>query len=150
MPAGFRFLNVEPELITTARFDRNRVYIGNFYLQGVARLKPGITLQQANADLGRVLEIWKNAWPGPPGGKQIDNWQVRPALRPLKQDVVGDTGNALWVLMGMISMVLLIACANVANLLMVRTQSRQQELAVRALLGASRRRIASELFVESI
>ena len=150
MPAGFRFLNVEPELITTARFDRNRVFLGNFYLQGVARLKPGVTLAQANADLGRVLEIWKNAWPGPPGGKQTDNWQVKPALRPLKQDVVGDTGNALWVLMGTISMLLLIACANVANLLLVRTQSRQQELAVRASLGASRRRIAAGLFAESI
>ena len=150
MPAGFRFLNVEPELITTARFDRNRVFLGNFYLQGVARLKPGVTLEQANADLGRVLEIWKNAWPGPPGGKTTDNWQIRPALRPLKQDVVGDTGNTLWVLMATISMVLLIACANVANLLLVRTQSRQQELAVRAALGASRRRIATALFVESI
>ena len=150
MPAGFRYLNVEPELITTARFDRNRVFLGNFYLQGVARLKPGVTLQQANADLGRVLEIWKNAWPGPPGGRQTDNWQIRPALRPLKQDVVGDTGNALWVLMGAISMVLLIACANVANLLLVRTQSRQQELAVRAALGGSRGRIAAALFVESI
>jgi predicted permease len=150
MPAGFRFLNVEPQLITTARLDRNRVFLGNFYLQGVARLKPGVTLQQANADLGRVLEIWKNAWPAPPGGKQTNNWQVRPALRPLKQDVVGDTGNALWVLMGTISMVLLIACANVANLLLVRTQSRQQELAVRASLGASRHRIAAGLFVESI
>jgi predicted permease len=150
MPAGFRFLNQEPELITTARLDRNRVFLGNFYLQGVARLKPGVTLQQANADLGRVLEIWKNAWPGPPGGKITDNWQVRPALRPLKQDVVGDTGNALWVLMGTISMVLLIACANVANLLLVRTQSRQQELAVRASLGASGRRIAGGLFIENI
>jgi len=150
MPAGFRFLNVEPELITTARFDRSKLFLGNFYLQGVARLKPGVTLQQANADLGRVLEIWKNAWPAPPGGQRNDNWQIRPALHPLKQDVVGDTASALWVLMGTISMVLLIACANVANLLLVRTQSRQQELAVRASLGASRRRIAGGLFVESI
>ena len=71
MPAGFRFLNVEPELITTARFDRNRVFLGNFYLQGVARLKPGVTLEQANADVGRVIEIWKNAWPGPPGAKLL-------------------------------------------------------------------------------
>jgi putative ABC transport system permease protein len=150
MPAGFRFLNVEPELITTARLDRSKVYLGNFFLQGVARLKPGVTLQQANADLGRVLEIWKNAWPGPPGGKISNDWQVRPALRPLKQDVVGDTGNSLWVLMGTISMVLLISCANVANLLLVRTQSRQQELAVRASLGASGRRIAGGLFIESM
>jgi predicted permease len=150
LPAGFHFLNVEPEIVTTARFERSKVYLGNFYLQGVARLKPGITLQQANADFGRVLDIWKNAWPAPPGGKPLADWQVKPALRPLKQDVVGDTGDALWVLMGTISMVLLIACANVANLLLVRTQGRQQELAVRAALGAGRRRIAAGLFVESL
>ena len=149
MPAGFRFLNVEPELITTARFDRSRVFLGNHYLQGIARLKPGVTLAQANADLERMLGIWTHAWPPPPGRAAVD-WQLKPALRPLKQDVVGDTGNALWVLMGTISMVLLIACANVANLLLVRTQSRQQELAVRAALGASRGRIGAGLFVESI
>ena len=149
MPAGFRFLNVEPDLITTARFDRNRVFLGNHYLQGVARLKPGVTLAQANADLERMLGIWTHAWPPPPGRVRVD-WRLKPALRPLKQDVVGDTGNALWVLMGTISMVLLIACSNVANLLFVRTQSRQQELAVRAALGASRRRITAGLFVESV
>jgi predicted permease len=149
MPAGFRFLNVEPDLITTARFDRNRVFLGNHYLQGVARLKPGVTLAQANADLQRMLEIWTHAWPAPPGRVLVD-WRLKPALRPLKQDVVGDISDALWVLMGTISIVLLIACANVANLLLVRTQSRQQELAVRAALGASRRRIGAVLFVESI
>ena len=149
MPAGFRFLNVEPDLITTARFDRSRVFLGNHYLQGIARLKPGVTLTQANADLGRMLEIWTHSWPPPPG-RVLLYWRLKPALRPLKQDVVGDTGNALWVLMGTISLVLLIACANVANLLLVRTRSRQQELAVRAALGASRRRIAAVLLVESI
>ena len=149
MPAGFRFLDLEPDLITPARFDRNRVFRGNLYLQGIARLKPGVTLAQANADLERMLEIWTNAWPAPPGQSLVE-WHLKPALRPLKQDVIGDTGNALWVVMGTISMVLLIACANVANLLFVRTQSRRQELAVRAALGASRRRITAGLLVESI
>jgi predicted permease len=152
MPAGFRFLNVEPELITTQRFDRSRGFYGNFGFQGIARLKPGVTLAQANADLDRVLTIWKNAWPEPPGaGRQIiENWKIKPALRPLKQDVVGDTGNVLWVLMGTIGVVLLIACANVANLLLVRAQARQQELAIRAALGAGRGRIAGELLIESL
>lgn len=149
MPAGFRFLNVQPDLITTARFDRNRVFLGNHYLQGVARLKPGVTLAQANSDLERMLVIWTHAWPPPPGRVLVD-WRLKPALRPLKKDVVGDIGNTLWVLMGTITMVLLIACANVANLLLVRTQSRRQELAVRAAIGASRRRIAAALFVESV
>ena len=150
MPAGFRFLDVEPDLIKTARLDRNQMFLGNTYLHGVARLKPGVTLAQANADLQRMLDIWVHAWPPPPGAKVNPDWRLKAALRPLKQDVVGDTRDALWILMGAVSMVLLIACANVANLLFVRTQNRQQELAVRAALGASQSRIAAGLFVESL
>jgi predicted permease len=71
-------------------------------------------------------------------------------VRPLKQDVVGDVGKVLWVLMATVGMVLLIACANVANLLLVRAEGRQQELAIRAALGAGRSRIARELLVESV
>ena len=71
-------------------------------------------------------------------------------MRPLKQDVVGDVGKVLWVLMGSIAMVLLIACANVANLLLVRVEGRRQELAIRAALGAGWRRIAGDLLFESV
>jgi predicted permease len=73
-----------------------------------------------------------------------------PALRPLKEDLIGDIGRVLWVLMGTIGMVLLIACANVANLLLVRTDARQQELAIRAAIGAGSGRIARELMTESL
>src|SRR5208337_4333774 len=73
-----------------------------------------------------------------------------PKVRPLKQDVVGDIGKLLWVLMGSIGLVLLIACANVANLLLVRAKGRQQELAIRAAMGATRGRIAAELLFESL
>ena len=76
--------------------------------------------------------------------------RLQPNLRLLKDDVIGDVGAVLWVLMGTIGLVLLIACANVANLLLVRAEGRQQELAVRAALGASRGRIAYELLAESI
>jgi predicted permease len=148
MPPGFQFLNVEPELIATARLDRNRVFQGNFSFQGIARLKPGVTIAQATADTERVLTIWKDEWPAAPGA--VGKWNIKPALHPLKQDVVGDTGDMLWVLMGTIGVVLLIACANVANLLLVRTQGRLQELAVRTALGASRGRIARELLLESL
>src|SRR5258708_40015485 len=72
-----------------------------------------------------------------------------PRLRPFKQDLVGDIGSVLWVLMGTIVLVLLIACANVANLLLVRVEGRQQELAVRVALGASWGRIARELLLET-
>ena len=76
--------------------------------------------------------------------------RLAPRLRSLKHDLVGDVGTVLWVLMGTIGMVLLIACANVANLLLVRAEGRQQELAIRAALGAGRGHIARELLVESM
>ncbi len=79
-----------------------------------------------------------------------ESWRITPALRPLAQDVVGNISRALWVLMGTIGIVMVIACANVAGLLLVRTESRQQELAVRAALGAGRGRIIRGLLVESI
>ena len=73
-----------------------------------------------------------------------------PKLQPLKSEVIGDISNFLWVLMGTIGIVLVIACANVANLLLVRAEGRQQELAIRAALGAGWARIAGELLLESV
>jgi predicted permease len=152
MPDGFQFLDGEADVILPQRFDRNRVFLGNFSYQGVARLKPGVTLQQANADVGRMLPAWLNAWPAPPGldKKLFESARIAPNLTPLKQDVVGDMTDTLWVLMGTIGVVLLIACANVANLLLVRMEGRQQELATRAALGAGWWRIARELLQESL
>jgi predicted permease len=152
MPRNFRFLNSDAELILPLRFDRNKIFLGNFSYQGIARLKPGVTLQQANVDVARILGIWLKAWPTPPGFSRslFENARLAPKLQPLKQEVVGDIGATLWVLMGTIGLVLLIACANVANLLLVRAEGRQQELAIRAALGAGWGRIARELLLESV
>src|SRR5215469_5726759 len=152
MPEGFRFLNISPDLIMPLRFERDKLFLGNFSYQGIARLKPGVAIEQANADLGRMLGIWLKAWPTPPGFSRVlfENARFGPKLQPLKQDVVGDIGNTLWVLMGTIGLVLLIACANVANLLLVRAEGRQQEFAIRAALGAGWERIAKELLLESV
>ena len=153
MPRGFRFLDwEEPPLILPFRFDRNKVHLGNFSYDGIARLKPGATVEQANADIARMLPIVMSSFPAPPGFsvELFKHANISSNAHPLKRDVVGDVGKLLWVLMGSIGMVLLIACANVANLLLVRAEGRQQELAIRAALGASRGRIAGELLFESL
>jgi predicted permease len=140
MPAAFRFRG-EHDVIRLLRIDAGRPIPG-FRLNGVARLQPGVTLAQAGADVTRMFPIW------------IKDPALRarwaPALRPLKQDVVGDIGNTLWVLMGTIGVVLLMACANVANLLLVRADGRRQELAIRAALGAGWMRLALTMLIESL
>ena len=80
----------------------------------------------------------------------MEDARLAPNVRPLIDDLVGDIGKSLWVVMATIGIVLLIACANVANLLLVRTEGRAQELAVRAALGAGRGRLAREMLVESL
>jgi predicted permease len=152
LPQDFHFLDQsDPALILPYRFDRNKQFLGNFSYRGIARLKPGVTLQQASADVARMLPIVTRSFPAPPGYsvKLFEQAHIAPNLRPLKQDVVGNVGNVLWVVMGSIGMVLLIACANVANLLLVRVEGRKQELAIRSALGAGRGRIAGELLFES-
>jgi putative ABC transport system permease protein len=152
MPYEFTFLIPNAELILPHQFDRNKLFLGNFSFQGIARLKPGVTLEQANADVARMLPIWLDAWPSPPGFDSglFKNARLGPKVTPFKQDVVGDIGNVLWLLMGTIGLVLLIACANVANLLLVRAEGRQQELAIRAALGAGWGRLAREMLLESL
>jgi predicted permease len=152
MPRDFRFLDNKADLYFPERLDRNKIFLGQFSYQGIARLKPGVSLQQANADVGRLLSIWVQAWPAPPGFSRtlFENAHFSPKLKPLKDQVVGDIGTTLWVVAGTIGLVLLIACANVANLLLVRAESRQQELAIRAALGAGWGRLARELLAESV
>ncbi len=153
LPQRFHFLDwTDPAVLLPFKWDRNKTFLGNFSYEGIARLKPGVTMEQASADVARMLPIVSRSFPAPPGfnAKIFDDARIGPNLRPLKTDVIGDVGGALWVLMGSIGLVLLIACANVANLLLVRIEGRRQELAVRSALGASPFRIAGELFLESV
>jgi predicted permease len=153
LPASFRFLDqTSPAMLLPMKLNREKIYLGGFIFGGIARLKPGVTLQQANADVARMFPIVNRSFPAPPGFslKRFEDMGLAPNLRSLKQEVVGDIGKVLWVLMGGVSLVLVIACANLANLLLVRAEARQQELAIRAALGASRGRIAAQLFFESL
>jgi predicted permease len=149
MPRGFRFLDADPEVILPQRFAGIQLQPNDDHnYVGIARLKPGVSLSQANADVRRMLPIWIAQYGT--NGPLLQAARFGPALRPVKTDVVGDVGPLLWVLMGTIGIVLMIACANVANLLLVRAEGRQQELTIRAALGAGWGRIAHQLLVESV
>ena len=139
LPASFRFLRADPDLLLPMQLER--VSFVMFDFQALARLKPGVTLSQANADVARMIPFLRD------GHEKL---RLRPNVRPLSEDVTGDIGRVLWVLLGAVGLVLLIACANVANLFLVRAEGRQQELAMRAALGASPGRIAGELLSEAV
>jgi putative ABC transport system permease protein len=146
MPASLSFRGLPADLILPFRFDPDQPPAGYCCNNGVARLKPGATLAQANADVARMLDVWKRQ----ENQAALEDLQLGPAVRPLKDDVVGNVGSVLWVLLGSISILLVIACANVANLLLVRAEGRGHELAVRTALGAGWRHIARLLMVESL
>ena len=151
---GFRFLDQPDDtaLFLPFQWDRNKTKLGNFSENALARLKPGVTMEQASTDMARLLPVVLRSFPAPDGfsSSMFEKARISPNLRPLKQDVVGNVGNVLWVLMGSIVLVLLVACANVANLLLVRVEGRRQELAIRSALGAGWGRIAGELLFESV
>ena len=150
MPASFRFLDETPDLVLPVRIDPGTLTLGGFNYEGLARLAPGVTVEQASTDIGRMLPLWLEAWPSFPGIDRSAFGQITPLVRPLKQELVGNVGDMLWVLMGTIGMVLVIACANVANLVLVRAQGRHHELAIQAALGAGRGRLARQRLVESL
>jgi predicted permease len=152
LPQSFRFLDREASAFVPLRLDRGKTFLGGFSYHAIARLAPGVTIGRATADLARLIPVAIKAFPPPPGfsEKMFVEARLAPIARPLRDEIVGDVGRVLWVLMGTIGMVLLIACANVTNLLLVRTQGRQQELAIRAALGAGWGRIARDLMTESL
>jgi predicted permease len=147
MPRSFRFLDLSPDVLLAQRFaTANLPFFEPYSLSGIARLKPGMTIDRANQDAARILDqvLPEDYRP------YAEETRLKPNFRPLKQDVVGDIGTVLGVLMGALGLVFLLVCANVANLVLVRAQARTQEFAVRAALGAGWRRIARELLVESL
>jgi putative ABC transport system permease protein len=158
MPPDFRFLasTPQPDVIVAVRFNPAQLVLAQFNFNALARLRPGVTPGEARADIERMLPIWLDSWPAAGPGttltrEAVASWRLAPVVRPLKEDIVGSiVASTLWVLMGAIGAVLLIACANIANLMLVRADARRPELAVRAALGALPSRIARELLVESL
>ena len=152
MPRGFRMVDKDFDLLIPLALDPVHQKMSPFGYDGIARLKPGISFTQADADVARLIPVWMDSWSNGPGTNPhyYERWRITPNFHSLKQQVIGNVGRVLWVVMATVGLVMLIVCTNLANLLLVRAESRQHELAIRAALGAGRGRIARELLVESI
>jgi predicted permease len=153
MPETFRFPEAKNELWLPIKFDPNDPYPGGFNYNAVARLKPGVTIDAAQRDfasvLPRILELSPMLAPGVTTQMLLDQAKPVPVLVPMRDDVVGSASRTLWIVAAMALLVLLVTCANVANLMIVRADARHRELSVRAALGAGRARVLAHFLTES-
>ncbi len=133
LPEGFSFFEYPAEIVYPLQPRREAAAFPGFDGRAIARLKEGVTLDEANADVARMIPLVRAEFSA---GAARDRFELVPRLRPLEESVVGDLGGTLWPLMGTVVALLLIACANVSNLALVRTEARQRDLVIRAALGA--------------
>ena len=157
MPAGFQFPHAsfswaEPADVWVPLNEREVAQAGRrgpYYLNILARLAPGVTLEQARTHMNALAQRFEREQPGYRGPNGEDGgWHI--TVTPLQEEIVGSSRRALLVLLFSVGLLLLIACANVANLLLMRSAKRHRELAIRAALGASRWQIARQLVVEGL
>ena len=150
MPPEFSFPREDTELWIPHVILPEDLGKANFSFDAIGRLKPGVTVEAANDELGRLLRQMPDIYPGELTVGLLESAQLTPYISPLLEDIVGDVSQVLWILLGTVSFVLLIACANVANLFLVRAESRQRELALRTALGAGRGDVVQYFLTESI
>jgi len=153
MPARFQFPNRETQIWLPRQLDPNAEFPGGFSFGGVARLKPGVTVQAAQREMTQVLprmtELTPMLAPGITTQMMLDQAKPVPRLVPMREDIVGGVAKTLWIVAAAAFLVLLVTCANVANLLLVRADAKHRELSVRSALGASRGRVIMHFFTET-
>lgn len=153
MPERFRYPTADTQLWLPMQLDPNAAFAGGFNYTGIARLRPGVTLEAAQREftavLPRVVELFPLVVPGVSTQMLLDQARPSPVLVPMRQDQTESIARTLWMVAAAAGLVLLVACANVANLVLVRADSRQRELAVREALGAGRGRVLAHFLGES-
>jgi len=153
MPRRFGFPNAGAQLWLPLQLDPHDPFPGGFNYNGVARLAPNVDVATAERELvavlPRMVEDWPNLAPNVPTKMLLDQAKPRPFLVPLKDDVTGGIAKTLWLVAAAAGLVLLVACANVTNLVLVRADARQRELAVREALGAGRAKVLAHFLAES-
>ncbi len=150
MRRDFRFLDIAPSIYLPMQLDRSRVRIGAWRYFGLARLNPDVSIAAANADLERMIPISFDKFQGGLTREMMQEAGLGPNVASLKDFVLGDVGTALWILLAMVGLVLLIACANVTNLFLVHAEAGRRDMAVRVALGASVGRVARQFLAESL
>ncbi len=150
MPAGFHFPGPEVELWVPITIDPAHLEPGAFHFHAIGRLRSGVSTKRASRELSDL--VWRAAdLPGSPLTRQlIESARLAATVRPLRDDIVAEVERTLWVLLGSVGIILLIACFNVANLFLVRAEGRQREVAVRSALGASEGDIIRLFLSESL
>jgi putative ABC transport system permease protein len=153
MPRKFRFPTEATQVWLPLALDPSDRNSGGFNFSSIARLKPGISVEAAERDftavLPRVVDISAELAPGISMQMMLDQAKPRPVLIPLREDMVGSFARTLWIVAAAAGLVLLVACFNVANLILVRADGRQREIAVREALGAGRGRVVAHFLFES-
>jgi len=150
MPERVRFPAPDTELWVPMRLDPARTESATFDYQAIARLRDGVSIAAATDDLQALLPRLPDEFPGRMTRGSIAQTHMRASVRPLADVVEGDSARLLWLILGAAAFVLAIACANVANLFLVRAESRQQAVAIQRALGASSRSVLAEFACEAL